>query len=432
MLIAPSWGGMVNGLLTLRGAWDKVREDAVLKFMVVAVTAYGMATFEGPMLSFKNVNALAHFTDWIIAHVHIGALGWNGFLTFGILYWLIPKIYKTELYSKKLANYHFWIGFLGIVFYAIPMYWSGITQSLMWKQFTPESILQYPNFLETVLQIKPMYIIRSVGGILYLSGMVVMVYNLVKTMKLGKLERNEDAEAMAIDREVTTRGETRHRWLESKPVQFSLLALVVVLIGGLIELIPTFVIKSNIPTISSVKPYTPLELQGRDLYIKEGCLGCHSQLVRPFRSETERYGEYSKAGEYVYDHPFTWGSKRTGPDLHREGKKYPNLWHYLHMDDPASVSPNSLMPRYSWLHTQTLDISTTAAKINALRTVGVPYEQGYENAANDDLMKQAEEIGADLRKQGVDVTNDKEIIAMIAYLQRLGTDIKQQNKTESK
>ena len=432
MLIAPSWGGMVNGLLTLRGAWDKVRDDAVLKFMVVAVTAYGMVTFEGPMLSLKNVNALAHFTDWIIAHVHIGALGWNGFLTFGILYWLIPKIYKTELYSKKLANYHFWIGFLGIVFYAIPMYWSGITQSLMWKQFTPESILQYPNFLETVLQIKPMYIIRSVGGILYISGMVVMIYNLVKTMKLGKLERNEDAEAMAIDKEVITRGETRHRWLESKPVQFSLLALVVVLIGGLIELIPTFVIKSNIPTISSVKPYTPLELQGRDLYIREGCLGCHSQLVRPFRSETERYGEYSKAGEYVYDHPFTWGSKRTGPDLHREGKKYPNLWHYLHMDDPASVSPNSIMPKYSWLHTQTLDISTTPAKINALRTVGVPYEQGYENTANDDLMKQAEEIGADLRKQGVDVTNDKEIIAMIAYLQRLGTDIKQQNKTESK
>jgi cytochrome c oxidase cbb3-type subunit I/II len=428
MLIAPSWGGMVNGLLTLRGAWDRVREDAVLKFMVVAVTAYGMATFEGPMLSLKNVNALAHFTDWIIAHVHIGALGWNGFLTFGILYWIIPKIYKIELYSKKLANYHFWIGFLGIVFYAVPLYWSGITQSLMWKQFTPEGVLQYPNFLETVLQIKPMYMIRAIGGTLYITGTIVMVYNLVMTIKMGKLERNEDAEAMALDRGIVISGETRHRWLESKPVQFSLLALTVVLIGGLIELIPTFVIKSNIPTITSVKPYTPLELQGRDLYIREGCLGCHSQLVRPFRSETERYGEYSKAGEYVYDHPFTWGSKRTGPDLHREGKKFPNLWHYLHMDDPASVSPNSIMPRFLWLISQELDVSTTPSKINALRKVGVPYEPGYENTANDDLMKQAEVIGADLRKQGIDVTNDKEIIALIAYLQRLGTDIKQQNK----
>jgi cytochrome c oxidase cbb3-type subunit I/II len=425
MLIAPSWGGMVNGLLTLRGAWDKVRESVVLKFMVVAVTAYGMATFEGPMLSLKNVNALAHFTDWIIAHVHIGALGWNGFLTFGILYWLIPRLYNTELYSKKLANYHFWIGFLGIVFYAVPMYWSGITQALMWKQFTPEAILQYPNFLETVLQIKPMYIIRSVGGIMFLTGMIMMVFNLAKTMRLGKLTANEEAEAPAYERGILP-GEKKHRLLESKPVLFAVISLVVVLIGGLVELIPTFVIKSNIPTISSVKPYTPLEVQGRDIYIREGCLGCHSQLVRPFRSETERYGEYSKAGEYVYDHPFTWGSKRTGPDLHREGKKYPNQWHYLHMDDPTSVSPNSIMPRFSWLLTQTLDTSTTPSKINALRKVGVPYGQGFENTANNDLMRQAELIGADLRKQGIDITNDKEIIALIAYIQRLGTDIKQQ------
>jgi cytochrome c oxidase cbb3-type subunit I/II len=433
MLIAPSWGGMINGLLTLRGAWDKVRESAVLKFMVVAVTAYGMATFEGPMLALKNVNAIAHYTDWIISHVHIGALGWNGFLTFGILYWLVPRIYKTELFSKKLANFHFWIGFLGIVFYAVPMYWSGITQSLMWKQFTPEGILQYPNFLETVLQIKPMYLIRAVGGALYFTGVIVMFYNLIKTIKQGTLEANEEAEASALSRfEVIKVKGALHRWLESKPVRFGLLALFVVLIGGLVELIPTFVIKSNIPTISSVKPYSPLEVQGRDIYIREGCLGCHSQLVRPFRSETERYGEYSKAGEYVYDHPFTWGSKRTGPDLHREGKKYPNLWHFLHMDDPRSVSPNSIMPVYPWLQNQTLDLATTPVKINALRKIGVPYDPGYEFKANDDLMKQAKEIGDDLRKQGIDVNNDNEIIALIAYLQRLGTDIKQMNKTENK
>jgi cytochrome c oxidase cbb3-type subunit I/II len=427
MLIAPSWGGMINGLLTLRGAWDKVREDAVLKFMVVAVTAYGMATFEGPMLSLKNVNALAHFTDWIIAHVHTGALGWNGFLTFGILYWLIPRLWKTELYSKKLANYHFWIGFLGILFYVIPMYWSGIAQSLMWKQFTPDGILQYPNFLETVLQIKPMYLVRGIGGLLFFSGFLMMVYNLVKTIKQGSFANDEEAEAPALQKIQPEKPKSFlswHRLTESRPLQFTLIAVVLVLIGGLLEIIPTFAIKSNIPTIPSVKPYTPLEVQGRDLYIREGCLGCHSQLIRPFRSETERYGEYSKAGEYVNDHPFTWGSKRTGPDLMREGLKYPNLWHYLHMQDPTTVSPGSLMPKYPWLHTQTLDISTTEAKINALRSVGVPYDLGFEKIANDSLQRQADLITKDLQKQGVDVTSDKEIIALIAYLQRLGTDIK--------
>lgn len=425
MLIAPSWGGMINGLLTLRGAWDKVREDPILKFMVVAVTAYGMATFEGPMLSLKNVNAIAHYTDWIVAHVHVGALGWNGFLTFGMLYWLMPRIFKTNLYSRKLANVHFWIGTLGIVFYAVPMYWSGITQSLMWKQFTPEGILQYPNFLETVTNLIPLYAIRSVGGTMYFVGVIIGVYNIFKTVKLGKLEADEPAEAPArASINLPEAGETKHRWLERKPMQFALVATVIVLIGGLIEIIPTFLIKSNVPTIPSVKPYTPLELQGRDLYIREGCNNCHSQMVRPFRSETERYGEYSKAGEFVYDHPFLWGSKRTGPDLHREGKKYPNIWHYLHMQDPAQISPGSLMPSYAWMLENDLDISTTEGKINALRSIGVPYPEGFGSVANDELMKQANEITADLQKNGAPVTPEKEIVALIAYLQRLGVDIK--------
>ena len=425
MLIAPSWGGMINGLLTLRGAWDRVREDPILKFMVVAVTAYGMATFEGPMLSLKNVNAIAHFTDWIIAHVHIGALGWNGFLTFGILYWLIPRLWKTNLYSRKLANFHFWIGTLGIVFYASSMYWSGITQSLMWKQFTPQGLLQYPNFLETVLQIIPMYIIRMIGGSLYLTGVVVMVYNLFKTAKQGSFQKEEDAEAppMELKREPFKKG-SRHRWLEGKPLQFIVASLVVVLIGGIVEMVPTFLIKSNIPTIASVKPYTPLELQGRDIYIREACNSCHSQLIRPFRSETERYGEYSKAGEFVYDHPFLWGSKRTGPDLQREGGKYPNVWHYLHMENPQSMSPGSIMPRFSWLLTNDLDTSNTRKKISVMRTLGVPYPDGYENVANDDLTKQSENIALDLQKNGAPAEPNKEIIALIAYLQRLGTDIK--------
>jgi cytochrome c oxidase cbb3-type subunit I/II len=425
MLIAPSWGGMINGLLTLRGAWDRVRENPILKFMVVAVTAYGMATFEGPMLSLKNVNAIAHFTDWIIAHVHVGALGWNGFLTFGILYWLVPKLWKTNLYSKKLANFHFWISFLGIVFYALSMWFAGITQSLMWKQFTPLGVLQYPNFLETVIQIVPMYIIRMIGGSLFFVGIIVMVYNLIKTAKQGSFAKEEPAEAPALEKfkDPLKRG-VIHRWLEGKPAIFLVLTLVVVLLASVFEFVPMFLIKSNVPTIASVRPYTPLELQGRDIYIREGCNNCHSQLVRPFRSETERYGEYSKAGEYVYDHPFLWGSKRTGPDLHRIGGKYPNLWHYLHMENPSSMSPGSLMPSYSWLLSNDLNISSTESKINAMRSIGVPYPEGYEEIANDDLQVQAEKIAMDLQNAGAPAEPNKEIIALIAYLQRLGTDIK--------
>jgi len=424
MLLAPSWGGMLNGLLTLRGAWDKVRVDPVLKFMVVAVTAYGMATFEGPMLSLKNVNAIAHFTDWIVAHVHVGGLGWNGFLIFGVLYWIVPKMWNTKLFSTKLANTHFWIGTLGILFYALPMYWAGFTQSLMWKEFTAEGFLAYPNFLETVTQLKPLYAMRAFGGLLYLSGVFIMVYNLVKTAKQGLFVPNEAAEAPALESVRHKKAGHWHGWLESRPLIFTGLSIVAILIGGMIEIIPTYLIKSNIPTIASVQPYTPLELEGRDIYIREGCVGCHSQMIRPFRSETERYGEYSKAGEFVYDHPFLWGSKRTGPDLARIGKKYPDSWHYYHMMSPPLMSPGSLMPAYPWLIDDQLDVSSTPAKIRAMQTLGVPYEEGFADVAVANLTAQADSIAANLGKEGVEVLADREIIALIAYLQRMGTDIK--------
>ncbi|WP_026351311.1 cytochrome-c oxidase, cbb3-type subunit I [Hymenobacter aerophilus] len=427
MLLAPSWGGMINGLLTLRGAWDKVREEPVLKFLVVAITAYGMATFEGPMLSLKNVNAIAHFTDWIVAHVHVGALGWNGFLTFAMLYWLWPRLYRTPLHSKKLANLHFLIGTLGILFYAIPMYWAGFTQGLMWKQFNAEGMLQYPNFLETVLQIVPMYYLRGIGGILYLSGVFLMVYNLVKTAKAGSLLAEEKAQAAPLlpaDQDPHANEGHWHRWIERRPFQMAIWATVAIAIGGAVEMVPTFLIKSNVPTIAAVKPYSALELQGRDLYIKEGCSNCHTQMVRPFRSETERYGEYSKAGEFVYDRPFLWGSKRTGPDLHRLGGKYPHSWHYNHMLDPTSMSPGSIMPPYPWLYENETDYAELPAKIRALQKLGTPYRAGYDKQAEADARRQADQIAADLKKEDIDVKSDKEIVALIAYLQRLGTDIK--------
>jgi cytochrome c oxidase cbb3-type subunit I/II len=429
MLIAPSWGGMINGLLTLRGAWDRVREEPVLKFFVVAVTAYGMSTFEGPMLSLKNINAISHFTNWTVAHVHIGALGWNGFMTFGMIYWLFPRMFGTKLYSNKLANLHFWIGTLAMLFYSIPLYWAGWTEASMWKQFTEAGDLVYPNYLEIVTQIMPMYWMRLFGGTLYFLGMFLLVYNIYKTVKAGSFIAQEAAEAPALEKEgVRKSGESYHRFIERRPIQFMILAIVAILIGGIIEIIPTFIIKSNIPTIATVKPYTPLELQGRDIYIKEGCYVCHSQMVRPFRSETERYGEYSKAGEYVYDHPFQWGSKRIGPDLWREGVKSgplykSNTWHYTHFMDPQKVNAQSIMPKYPWLAVSEIDVEATPAKIRVMQYLGVPYPEGYDLKANDDLKVQAETIALDLKTNGIDVAASKQIIALIAYIQRLGTDV---------
>lgn len=429
MLLAPSWGGMLNGLLTLRGAWDRVREDPVLKFMVVAVTAYGMATFEGPMLSLKNVNAISHFTDWTIAHVHVGALGWNGFLTFSVLYWIIPRIFKTKLYSIRMANWHFWIGTLGIVCYAVPLYWAGFMQSLAWKEFTPEGQLKY-QFMETVIQMRPYYLMRGIGGALFLAGAIMMTWNLWKTIRTGKAVNDEAASAPPREKENVEHGKGHwHRWIERRPVQMMAFSLIAVAIGGMVEIIPTFLVKSNIPTISSVRPYTPLELHGRDIYVKEGCYTCHSQMIRPFRSEVARYGEYSKAGEFVYDHPFQWGSKRTGPDLARIGGKYPDSWHFNHMYEPASMSPGSIMPAYPWLLNKETDTARTGAKIRAMQTLGVPYPEGYDREANQDLMKQADRIVRSLEKDKIKIAPTKEIVALIAYLQRMGKDIKLEQKT---
>ena len=440
MLIFPSWGGMINGLLTLRGAWDKVRESAVLKFFVVAITGYGMSTFEGPMLSFKSLNAIAHYTDWIVAHVHIGTLAWNGFMAAGIIYWLSEKLWKTNLYSQKLANTHFWLGTLGILFYSIPLYVAGFTQALMWKDFNPDGTLVYGNFLETVTQIMPMYAMRAFGGTLYLTGFLLLAYNIYKTAKAGSTVEDELVEAAPLKKISTKRlaGEGWHSWLERRTVLFTILTTVAILIGGAIEIIPLLIVPENIPKITSVKPYTPLELEGRDIYIREGCNNCHSQMIRPFRSEVERYGEYSKAGEFVYDRPFLWGSKRTGPDIHRIGGKYNDNWHFNHMFDPRLTSPGSIMPRYPWLLTNDLDVSDTEAKMKGLVTLGTPYTQFEIDKALPLLRNQAAEVEKNLRQDPEFVKNygdsnmqNKEIVAMIAYLQRLGTDIKKAETAEN-
>jgi len=325
------------------------------------------------------------------------------------------------------------------------MYVAGFTQALMWKEFNPDGTLAYGNFLETVNEIIPMYWMRAIGGSLYILGAIVMIYNVVVTIKSGSKVEDELAEAAALTRvsKSRTAGETFHTWLERKPIQLTILATVAILIGGLVQIVPTIMVKSNIPTITSVKPYTPLELEGRDLYIREGCVGCHSQMIRPFRSEVERYGEYAKAGEFVYDHPFLWGSKRTGPDLLRIGGKYSDNWHLNHMYDPQSTSSGSIMPAYQWLVYDEHDRSNVQGKMEAMVSLGVPYtDEEIANAPNTmdaqaatieknlyadpDFVKSYEADKNYAQENGLEFVEmkDREIVSLIAYLQRLGTDIK--------
>jgi cytochrome c oxidase cbb3-type subunit I/II len=357
-------------------------------------------------------------------------MAWNGGIVFGVLYWLVPKLFRREMFSQKLANAHFWIATTSILIYAIPLYWSAVTQWLMLREYNAEGFLTYPNFMETLTQILPMYTLRIISGVMFLGGFLLMVYNMFKTMALGKMEANEAAEAPALvpKGERNPLSETVHRWMERKAVRFSIVVFIALAIGGAVEIIPMVFVKSNIPTIEAVTPYSPLELEGRDIYIKEGCYTCHSQMVRPFRWETDRYGEYSKIGEFVYDHPFQWGSRRTGPDLARAGNlnspMYKNAaWHYNHFMDPQKMIEKSIMPSYSWFADKEINLDLVPAKIRAMQTLGVPYPVGFDEEAVDELMWQAEQIANDLKNAGIDIEPTKQMIAMIAYLHKLGRDI---------
>jgi cytochrome c oxidase cbb3-type subunit I/II len=448
MLWMPSWGGGINGLMTLRGAWHKLRDDPVLKFFVVGVTFYMMSTFEGPMLSIKTVNALSHYTDWTIAHVHGGALGWNGFLTFGMMYWLLPRLFQTELWSKKLATAHFWIGTIGILMYIGAIYTAGLTQGLMWRAFDATGRLQYPDFVETVVRLVPFYWIRALGGTLFLVGALFAAVNFIMTWwnrpaayaepvhtapalskfyddgapAASRLPAGNIALGHAVDKFL--QGRWHRRW-ERLPVKFTVFVVLAIAVASLFEIVPTFLLRNNVPTIATVKPYSPLELMGREIYISEGCYNCHSQMIRPLWAETKRYGEYSKPGEFVYDHPFQWGSRRIGPDLHREGGKQSHDWHVRHFEDPRQVIPGSLMPSYKHLLDQNIDWDRVQANVDTHAMLGVPYGDTIKKGKAVELAKaQAKKISDELIAQGgYTGLDDKKVIAIIAYLQRIGTDL---------
>ena len=479
MLWAPSWGGMLNGLLTLRGAWDQLRRDPILKFFAAGVTFYGMATFEGPLLSIKAVSSLAHYTDWIIGHVHAGALGWNGFMAAGMFYWLIPRLYGTKLYNKEAANLHFYIGTFGILLYVVSMWVAGITQGLMWRAELPEGGLQYPNFLETLIELRLMYWMRLVGGTLYLCGFILMAWNLVMTAKSGKavdgtvevatvgLPPEKDrkswkelivaqpmqvsaialliaaaagfttslaSSAMLVTFVVAAimivvfqslkegrKGPSWHSIIEGRAAFFTVLVVVAVLIGGVAEIVPSIIAGPSAMRSTTNVPYTALELEGRDVYLSEGCYNCHSQMIRPFTWEVARYGAPSTPEESVFDHPFQWGSKRTGPDLAREGPLKSAAWHYEHMLDPRKSSKGSNMPPYPHLATNTIDFSNTERKMRGMRSVGVPYTPLEVQAAEYSANEQAAGIVQELKETAnVDIAPNSKLVALIAYLKRLG------------
>ena len=431
MLWAPSWGGMINGLLTLRGAWHLLRTDPIIKFLVTAVTFYGMTTFEGPLLSIKSVSLLAHYTDWIIGHVHGGALGWNGFLGFGMVYYILPKIYGREMYSKSLMNYHFWIGLTGILIYYISMWAAGITQGLMWRAIDNSGYLVYPDFVETVMRIVPLYWVRALGGALYVVGYGIAVYNIVKTVKLGNLNSDEEVEVAVVEPVKKEKEEGFHRRLEGMVTVFTVLVFVGIAIGSILEIVPTLFVHKYVPQSSQVYPFTALEQEGRDIYVKEGCYVCHSQMIMKHPSDVLRYGPSSTLGESLYDHPFQWGSKRTGPDLARVGGRYPDLWHYRHMIDPRSMVEKSIMPPYSWLANKKVDFMRIRKKLSVLRTVGVPYTDEQVAQADRWAEAQAEQIAEELKKEGVQgEIKDKQIVALIAYLQALGQKDKENEKAQ--
>jgi cytochrome c oxidase cbb3-type subunit I/II len=426
MLWAPSWGGMINGLLTLRGAWDRVRREPILKFFATSLTFYGMVTFEGPLLSIKSVSGLGHYTDWIVAHVHAGGIGWNYFFAAGMMYYLIPKLWKTKIYSEKLANIHFWTATIGLCLYYISMLVAGITQGLMWKAVDAKGDLLYPDFVETVTRIIPLYWVRVIGGLLVLISMLIMAYNMWKTIKSANKDEQEDEVYKAPaptwrNEENTDKG---HRRLEGLTMPFAVLALLAVLVGTVIEFVPAFMSKDFIEISEKVKPYTPLELAGRDIYVREGCYTCHSQMIRPMANEKLRYGNPSEATEFIYDRPFQWGSKRIGPDLARAGGKRPNSWHFRHMLDPREMSPGSIMPSYGWLMSKKTGYDILPKKLKVMAALGVPYSEDDIAKSIENAKAQAKEITLDMESAGVPMMmQNKQIIALIAYLQRLGTDL---------
>jgi cytochrome c oxidase cbb3-type subunit I/II len=406
----------------------------------------------------------------------------------GMFYWCVPRLYGTKLHSRAAANFHFWIATVGILIYVIAMWVAGITQGLMWRAVSETGGLLYPNFVETYLAIRPMYWARLIAGILYIAGILLMAWNLIKTARSGapvdgeievpvvteprtrevpwpKLLFGQPVMAAIIvmallfgmvlfDGVVSTvlaiaavmwgvaaiaiairdRGTEKEPWhsvLEGRAGVFTVLVTIGILVGGVAEIIPMVISVPEAMSTTKNVPYTPLELEGRDVFISEGCYTCHSQMIRPFTWESARYGAVSTMDDSIFDHPFQWGSRRIGPDLARVGGKYADVWHFKHMIDPREISVGSNMPPYPHLATSVIDFGGTPDKMRALRNVGVPYKPDEIQMGEKNAQVAASAIAAGLAKDagvkvcdeptdGCELVINSRLVALIAYLQRLG------------
>lgn len=493
MLWAASLAGVINGLMTVRGAGGDApadQRDPALPFVIGALVFYALATLEGPLLGVKSVSGLAHYTDWVIGHAHAAGMGWNGLMVAALGYWLWPRLHGVKLHSRAAAGAHLYLALVGIGLYVAAMWIAGVTQGLMWQAGRDGGGLAY-SFIETLAAHRIQYWARLVGGGLYLAGFVVMGWNLWRTARAGALveEAIGDADGgggggggsgssggdggeAADNRDRRARlltgmpvvvtalalalcvgaafvnplaalgllfvmlvlvvggvavaaagpAQGRARWhdrLERRALPFIALIALCVLVGSSAELLPA--LASGGDENAQVVPLSALELAGRDVYLEEGCVGCHSQMIRPFLWEVARYGSVSRPADSSLDHPFLWGSRRIGPDLARIGGKYPDLWHYQHLMDPRAVSPGSTMPPYAHLRDSKVDLGSLGARMQALAAAGVPYDGMEIESAADDALAEAQDITGELLATGkVRVAPDSKMVALIAYLQRLG------------
>ena len=461
LLWMPLWGGLLNGWRTLRGGAVNFGSSIAYRFFMVALLFYGISTLEASVLSIKSVSAMTQYTDWMIAHLHSGMMGWNGMLAFGILYWLMPRLFKVEIWSERGASLHFWISLMGVLLSVVPLYISGIIQSTMWGSMDELGNLIYPDFFEAISASRIMWWIRIMGGMLYVIGLVLMVANFAMTWvnrssacEVGSEVPVNPSEA---ESEIESPGTLDHapvldaaralerwsklhwhqRW-ESTITPFFVIPILLVLVVSLVLVLPNIIFKSAVPQIASVKPYSPLELLGRDIYRTEGCFNCHSQMVRPMVAETKRYGDFSRAGEFVFDFPAFWGKRRIGPDLAREGgNKQTSIWHWRHFEDPTAFVDGSVMPSYSHLLDAKIDFDEVAQQVKTARLLGVAYEEEmdvYLQSARDHAERVAADIvssGGTIRRGEV-MTLESKAVALIAYLQRLGTDISAPVTADSK
>lgn len=535
MLWAPSWGGMLNGLLTLRSGWSQLRKDPVIKFFAVGVTFYGMATFEGPLLAIRAVNELSHYTDWTIGHVHSGTLGWNGMMAAGMFYWMAPRLWKNKdgspgkLWNENWANMHFWLGLVGILLYVGSMWTAGILQGLMLSELNEGGTGLKYKFVETLQAINgdgdgnhvtlksffSLYAFRTYGGILYITGFIMCAINIFQTASQGMpaedtveipsdpnhdtlpvkkwfgselllyvfgiicfltlsffLPPHADKVALAMVAFLTVKlvltwrkdGKSFSDYYEElleNYLPFTFLTFIAVALGGVIQIIPSLIVNKDENVEGRLQElYTPLELAGRDIYLSEGCYNCHSQMIRTLVPDVMRYGrtgvtdDYSHLGESLYDHPFQWGSKRTGPDLAREGGdfvegselvrigKRDNLWHFNHFLNPRQTSPGSNMPAYPWLFTSKTDFKAIPGRMKALVKVGVPFPTMDKNDIEQSAREQALAIAKTLEGtaylpsqpdlDGPEMSrylSEQKVIALIAYIQKLGSYTEQKPET---